>query len=246
MRTRENNDWLILNEIIYKIYTTEDIDEMRKNFLLQLKMVIDFDSADFYLSDDNQKMNNPITYNCDMPIAELYDEIDYSRGILYGGRSMVYRETDIITDENRTKTEYYQKVYKPNNWHYALQMIMARNKKFIGVVTLYRTIGKEDFKYDDVFILDMLKEHMSYRLDKEKTQLYHNMQVVKLGQVKEKYGLTLREEEIVGAVVGGKSNEEIAEEFVISLNTLKKHLMNIYRKMEINSKTQLLLIIKKE
>ena len=49
MNTLQTNDWLILNSIIYEIYTTADFDGMRKKFLEQMKMLADFDSADFYL-----------------------------------------------------------------------------------------------------------------------------------------------------------------------------------------------------
>lgn len=41
MKTLETNDWMILNSIIYKIYTTEDADIMREQFLEQMKMVLD-------------------------------------------------------------------------------------------------------------------------------------------------------------------------------------------------------------
>lgn len=47
MKTLETNDWIILNTIIYKVYTMEDFDEMRKELLEQLKLLVDFDSADF-------------------------------------------------------------------------------------------------------------------------------------------------------------------------------------------------------
>ena len=50
MKNFETNDWLVLNSIIYKIYTINDFDEMRRQFLEQIKTVIDFDSADFYLA----------------------------------------------------------------------------------------------------------------------------------------------------------------------------------------------------
>ena len=50
MKNFETNDWLVLNSIIYKIYTTNDFDGMRRQFLEQIKTVIDFDSADFYLA----------------------------------------------------------------------------------------------------------------------------------------------------------------------------------------------------
>ena len=50
MNTLQTNDWLILNSIIYEIYTTADFDQMRRKFLEQMKMLVDFDSADFYLA----------------------------------------------------------------------------------------------------------------------------------------------------------------------------------------------------
>ena len=43
MKTLETNDWLVMNSIIYKIYTTGDFDAMRTQFLEQIKTVIDFD-----------------------------------------------------------------------------------------------------------------------------------------------------------------------------------------------------------
>ena len=50
MRTLDTNDWILLNSIIYKIYTMSNIDEMREQFLEQMKMLIDYDSADFLLA----------------------------------------------------------------------------------------------------------------------------------------------------------------------------------------------------
>lgn len=58
----EMNDWMILNGIIYKIYTTDNFDEMREQFLEQMKMLLDFDSADFYIasSDYPQSLTEPV------------------------------------------------------------------------------------------------------------------------------------------------------------------------------------------
>ena len=112
MNTLQTNDWLILNSIIYEIYTTADFDSMREKFLDQMKLLVDFDSADIYLAavDGEHRLTLPVLYHCDQDLSDVYDTIDYSRGILYSGKSIVYRETDIMADEVRTKTEYYDKV----------------------------------------------------------------------------------------------------------------------------------------
>lgn len=54
------------------------------------------------------------------------------------------------------------------------------------------------------------------------------------------YGITEREREIILKVVAGKSNADIAKELVISLATVKTHLHNIYQKIGINSRYDLL------
>lgn len=79
MKTLETNDWLVMNSIIYKIYTTGDFDAMRTQFLEQIKTVIDFDSADFYLASSNEKENleRPVFLNCDEDLSDIYENMDY-------------------------------------------------------------------------------------------------------------------------------------------------------------------------
>ncbi len=247
MKTLETNDWMLLNSTIYKIYTTDQVNEMRKQLLEQLKMIIDFDSADFYLAanDDSNNLVDQIALNCDDQASSQYNELDYSRGIMYSGKSMVYRETDIISDEKRIETEYYKKVYKPNNWHYALQIILGYHKEFLGVITLYRTIGKDNFVYDDVFVMDMLKDHLAYRLFKSRND-QSGTDKISIDEATEKYDLTKRENVVLLALISGKDNQTICEELSISVNTLKKHILNIYRKMKVKNRVQLFKLVREE
>ncbi len=248
MNPMETSDWLVLNNIIYKIYSTQNLDQMRMNLMEQLKLMLDFDSADFFLArkDNMQGLENPIFYNCDGDTASQYDLLDYSRGIMYSGKSMVYRETDIISDEKRKQTEYYKKVYSPNNWHYALQMIIAKDKVFLGVITLYRTIGKDDFSYADVFLLDMLKDHLSFRLYQNRENEKPTMNKISIIEAVEQYYLTKREEMVLRLLMKGVESEIIGEELAISLNTVKKHILNIYRKLGINNRVQLFKLIREK
>jgi DNA-binding CsgD family transcriptional regulator len=55
-----------------------------------------------------------------------------------------------------------------------------------------------------------------------------------------RYGITDREREIILKVVQGKSNAAIAGELFISLATVKTHLHNIYRKIGVDSRYDLL------
>lgn len=245
LKSLETNDWIVLNNIIYKIYTNDDFETMRHEFMEQLKMILDFDSADFYLADGNNKegLTDPVFFNCDDTEAAKWDTLDYSRGIMYGGKPMVYRETDIISDEKRRNSEYYRQVYMPNNWHYSMQMVLARNKEFMGVVTFYRTIGKDDFRYDDIFILDTLKDHLSYRLFEERKRTHENLEKYTVSKAASKFSLTKREETILGMLMQGTTNDEICSRLCISVNTLKKHILNLYRKLGVRNRVQLFKMI---
>lgn len=246
MKTLETNDWLVLNTIIYKIYTMESMEEMRRELLEQLKLLIDFDSADFYLASMHEKgkLEKPVTLNCEGNLAEEYEKLDTARGVFSSGKALIYRETDIINEDARVETDYYRNVYKPNNWDYSLQMILAKDKRFLGVITFYRTIRKENFKYEDIFVLDILKEHLAYRLEKYfKNGGEENDKLTVTAAVRQ-YGLTRREDTILRKLMQGMDNQKICDELSISANTLKKHILNIYRKLGIRNRVQLFKMIR--
>ena len=52
--------------------------------------------------------------------------------------------------------------------------------------------------------------------------------------------ISQREAEIVGKLVEGRNNREIAEELFISQNTVKTHVRNIYRKLQVTNRVQLI------
>lgn len=246
MKQLETNDFVVLNNIIYKIYTTSDEKEMRRFFLEQMKLVLDFDSADFYLASGREEelLTEGVTYNCSEKGDMAFDEIHYRKAMLYGQKSIVCRGTDIAGDESRMQSDYYKKVYVPNNWHYSLQLVLCMEKQFLGVVTFYRTIGKENYHYDDIFVLDMIKDHMAFRLQQEQKRRSYLEEKITVSDAAEKYDLTKRETTILRLLMEGFDNEQISGQLVISVNTLKKHILNIYRKLHLKNRVQLFKMIR--
>tara|TARA_B100001989_G_C24525017_1_gene458128 strand:+ start:818 stop:1591 length:774 start_codon:yes stop_codon:yes gene_type:complete len=53
------------------------------------------------------------------------------------------------------------------------------------------------------------------------------------------YTITMRESEIILAIVEGKSNKDIAQLLFIEQSTVKTHLSRIYKKLGVDSRTQL-------
>ncbi len=55
-----------------------------------------------------------------------------------------------------------------------------------------------------------------------------------------KSGLSIRETEVAEAVSKGLSNREVANTLVVPEKTVKFHLSNIYKKLEVKSRAQLI------
>ena len=50
--------------------------------------------------------------------------------------------------------------------------------------------------------------------------------------------ITRREQEVLDLIAAGLSNQEIADELIISVGTVKRHTVNIYGKLGVNRRTQ--------
>jgi len=51
-------------------------------------------------------------------------------------------------------------------------------------------------------------------------------------------GLTSREVDVVRLIAAGKSNPQIGEELFISLNTVLRHVSNVFGKLEVSNRTE--------
>jgi two-component system response regulator DegU len=119
------------------------------------------------------------------------------------------------------------------NQHHLSRIIKAGALGYIlkdtDLVTLFeaiRTVARGGAYIQPRLLAELLTEFRQF-LSEEK-------QVV----LPEQLGLTHREFEIVNHIAGGASNKEIAERLFISEKTVKNHVSNILRKMELEDRTQ--------
>jgi DNA-binding CsgD family transcriptional regulator len=71
-------------------------------------------------------------------------------------------------------------------------------------------------------------------------QEHHSYVKLIIADLTEKHGLTRREREILGFIMSGQSYKEIAGDLYISYHTVKNHIYNLYQKLGINSRGELL------
>ncbi|MEH7108520.1 LuxR C-terminal-related transcriptional regulator [Bacillus sp. JJ1764] len=95
-----------------------------------------------------------------------------------------------------------------------------------------------NYAYKSHFIQEVCTDssHDSSTLQ-ESNQSYLNNQ---LEMLTSKYGITKREKEVLQFVLRGASNQEIADELCITIGTVKTHIHNIYQKLNITKRSQLM------
>ena len=72
---------------------------------------------------------------------------------------------------------------------------------------------------------------------------YSERIVWQCAQVARRYGLTLREQEVLELMVQGMSVPDMAERVSISYGTAKTHVSHIYKKLDVHSRDEALALL---
>lgn len=245
----DKNDISIYNNIVYQIYNIEDIDEMRLTFLKSVRLLIPYSSSDFYLAskDNAHLIADPVSVDFPLNALGLYLEKiegdDPTRWVFMQAKNIVYREQDLFSEEALAQNKCFQEFYYPNNLYHPLQISLAMNNEFLGSLSFYRDKDQDEFSDYEIFFFDLLKEHLALRLFKELKNRKAGPTEIDISGCADKYRLTARESEVVTSLIRGYSIDEIGNTLCISPNTVKKHIVNIYKKMGISSRRELYKIL---
>ena len=253
----ELNEYCLLNELIYCIYTEENFETLCRILLKRLKHFIKCSYASVLLADlkNEGHLCHPICEPESFIEAEKcylqYEEQDHLLWLSYSPQTMVFRDSQALSDTKRLSSRIYRDCYSHYDIFDTLQMNLTYNSHFLGCVTLYRTKHESQFTDLDVLYLRLLSIHLNCVF----YQRYYLTSSPEFQKeiVPEKFSspngschpqiqwlLTKREHEIADYVQRGYGNAEIAGALNITEHTLNKHLQNIYRKLNISSRWELL------
>ncbi len=152
-----------------------------------------------------------------------------------------YRFSDEVTLEELHALEIYREVYAHMEIEYQLAFTLpAERDHFLGVALSRK---HEDFSDDERDLLNAARPFLiqSYRnvvaFDRLRRQTLPALAPL-TGDARGQFGLTPRESEVLTAVVGGRSNQETADELGLSVRTVQKHLEHAFRKLGVKSRTE--------
>ena len=245
-------DCLYINNIIYHINAVDDFDTMRRELLAMIQSLIPCKVIAFYLSDPTQKHRtaNPIGIGVSQEELDTYpselEDDDYMNIFLHSeSSSRILRHSSLYAPGIREKTKFYQRFYEPQQLHYAMTTALFHNHNYIGAIAQYRKKNDPDFSEREITILEMLKDHIALRGFKnmKEEEVFIDEKKRKLEKLMEKYNLSEREKVILIFLSEGSSVEHISEQLFIAKSTTKRHISNIYSKLNINSRIELFKII---
>ena len=240
-----DNEWSLVNELTFKMFSISDFDEMCRFVMAFLPLLIPCDAITIFPADPEGYMRTPYVVGIDRDHVNSSQgdlgEIDPKRWIFLSGQNRAFRESDLMPEDFRQGHPYYQRAYASDNIYYGAMVSMAYNRKFMGVLSIYRPKDKEDFSDRDIFVLEALKNHLALRFYWHLYQESPTRQRLPglVDTFAKNRRLTPQESQILHRLIAGDSNEAICQGLHISYGTLKKHFSNLYKKAAVKSQAEL-------
>lgn len=251
MITLSHTQWDKINSMALAIHEEQDICKLRTDFLTAIDELIPHDKSFFDLGHKRHTkvvFFDPVSANIDdeylASYFQEYEPVDTMFWFFSQTDADIYRESDYITKAMHNASIYHKEWLSPQGIRYSMGSRVSYGDILYGSVNLWRSPDHGDFSDEELHILRILNQHLSLHLH----SLFPNG--IRRGSENEYtdtvthlYNLTKRESEIVSCIYQGLSNRDISEKMFISENTVKKHSHNIFRKMNVSNRSQLIKLV---
>lgn len=251
MITLKSDQWQKINQIVLNVYSESDIYKMRLNFLREVNELIPCEKSFFdlgYKKNAKVVFFDPVTETVSEEYLnsyfKVYESVDIMFWFFSQNQNNIYRETDYVTSAMLGTSLFYNEWMLPQNIRYSMGSRVASNDILYGSVNLWRGEEKGDFTDEEIEILRILNDHLAlYFHNKYPNGIRRSNESEYTDTLMHLYNLTARESEIVELIYQGMTSKQIAEKMFISENTVKKHTYNIFKKMKVSNRSQIIKIV---
>lgn len=222
-------------EAVYKISNIDPAqqkEQLKLEILHVLAEYFGYEHALFWDVIKNDLQETPTclnikdyTLNDYLTIYKYYDPLYPSNRLSQPAIQRMKHNNEISSDKQRFYANYF---LHSHSYKDEMVMYLYENDLPIAAIGFLKKEGETHFTNRDLWILVYLKKTIEnlYLLNRH------------VGPIKLSH-ITAREEELLHYVCMGYKNAEIARQLYVSENTVKKHLQNLYRKLQVTSRTQL-------
>lgn len=209
----------------------------------RLEWIDTFREALRALLGDVDKVSIAVDFSCDLLSPETQQRHGYIQQNLQTAQikieGMDKSHLDRMLDGFRSQGVPFHLYQKPIGYDYFYQ-----GKAYIGAIVLWREISRSPISERTMGLIEELRPFITFSL----SDLVARDQVQRpIGQVfmkalqtmKDEAKLTGQEERVVSLQLLGHSYKDIAEKLYVTVDTIKKHFKQVYRKTKTRSQSEL-------
>ncbi len=242
------NMWKKIMKFVNRTCVEARPEKYYEKILQELDNFISFDAGHILVHNSDQDFSEFITVNIDYEVIDEYVEhfqyIDPLKNCIFDTPSAL-KSSLVFDHRSWRRTNYFNNFLSPNEFYYLCGVDIHYRGEILITITLIRQEESGDFSTAELLFLNRVKTSIAchiHLLRKIHPRNISNQKYIniKYRQGMEKYDFTPREKEVACLVRSGQSNLEISEDLFISVNTVKKHLQNLYKKAEVSSRQELI------
>jgi DNA-binding CsgD family transcriptional regulator len=144
--------------------------------------------------------------------------------VLVASAGPVLMLSDFLTGSRLRLNPWFAEVMRPNGIEHELKVWLPAPMGVYRGFFLIRTTGERGFRERDRAVLSLVRPHLA-RI-RARWERRHRPSV-----------LTKREAEVLELVAQGLTNAEIAARLVVSRDTVRTHLENVFAKLDVHTRT---------
>lgn len=220
--------------------------DLEEHVLKLFNIYFGFNRANFWICDNDNILTNSKALNIHQVIIDdyltNYSEMDVLTPKYFSQknhRQLVFSNLDFVTIQEYEESDYYVNFMSKYGFYHNVGIFLFDGSKIWGIIDFVRSKDDGPFNTLERKKLEIVGRYVTQKLRErhlitdaiERTTLPNNINSLQF--------LTKKEKEVLELAKKGYSNFEIASELYISVNTVKKHMQQLYKKFNVNNRTSL-------
>ncbi|RTE67555.1 DNA-binding response regulator [Amphritea opalescens] len=216
-------------------------NEFQRKALALINDLMPLSELVFFLVEPDMRHRGAVVYKSGADIEKQY-EAAYSQMDPLNPERFTNRDDRVVTLDSQMsphllkQTIYYQEFMVPNNHRFVADMLFRHEGRIIAVLTMLREAGLGNYSTHELHLLRSLQPFLEYSLN----AVYLPHRNDERQSITDHYALTERELDVLELLLSGSSNKEIALALGLGLATIKTHLHNIFQKVSVQSRSELI------
>jgi DNA-binding CsgD family transcriptional regulator len=244
MLPMNENDYKKVLSFVNDISSSET--NLEKSVLNLFEYYFGFERSNFWIFDENHNVTDSISLNIDRFIIDDYLTNYYDMDILTPkgvspniDKQNVFHNIDLISNQQYEKSEFYIRFMSKYQFYYDLGVFLFDGTKLWGIIDFVRSKEEKPFTRMECNSLEIIGRFITQKLRENHLILNGSTNFSDSKKMNSLQFLTQKEKEVLELAKRGYANWEIASELYISVNTVKKHMQQLYRKFNVNNRTSL-------